>query len=73
MIGVPIDAYYRLRPRSLKQRRDDASKPLVPIGPDLVGRTNPRNVVIGVPDRARSSTARTRTSSTIGRTTCRAR
>jgi A-factor biosynthesis hotdog domain len=61
MIGVPMNAYEKIRPRSLKTRtqQQDPSRPdqdpVVPLAPGLVGRTNPRNVVVGTAGETGSS------------------
>jgi hypothetical protein len=47
MIGVPMNAYEKIRPRSLKNRSRPDQDPVLPLAPGLVGRTNPRNVVVG--------------------------
>jgi hypothetical protein len=47
MIGVPMSAYEKIRPRSLKNRTGPEQHPVAPLAPELVGRTNPRNVVVG--------------------------
>jgi 2-oxo-3-(phosphooxy)propyl 3-oxoalkanoate synthase len=48
MIAVPLDAYRRIRPPSLKRVTEPTQQDVVPLAPGLVGRTNPRNVVVGV-------------------------
>lgn len=48
MIAVPLDTYRRIRPPSLKRSPRHLDDGVVPLAPGLVGRSNPRNVVLGV-------------------------